>query len=150
MDQVDTVSRWVKSKYRKYFQEKRISTICTFSKVFTIKKWPPANLQRLLRRWVVGGDPIGPFMARNARWIAPIMIAMESVMFGRICASVAKCFLHFLQCQVFKTPLDLSLTNGQSLLVMKSSCFQTVAQRSIWWPNWTIHGPNVCKLCSVQ
>ena len=85
-------------------------------------------------------------MARNARWIAPIMIAMESVIFGRICASVAKCFLHFLQCQVFKTPLDLSLTNGQSLLVMKSSCFQTVAQRSIWWPNWTIHGPKFVQL----
>ena len=85
-------------------------------------------------------------MARNAHWIAPIMIAMESVIFGRICASVAYCFLHFLQCQVFKTPLDLSLTNGQSLLVMKSSCFQTVAQRSIWWPNWTIHGQKFVQL----
>ena len=34
---------------------------------------------------VSGGDPIGPFMARNARWIAPIMIAVEILFFGRIC-----------------------------------------------------------------
>ena len=92
------------------------------------------------------GDPIGPFMARNARWIAPIMIAVESAIFGQICMNVEKYFLHFLQCQVFKTPLDLSLTNCQSLLVMKSSCFQTVAQRSIWSPNWTIHGPKCVQL----
>ena len=59
-------------------------------------------------------------MARNARWTAPIMIAVGSVIFDRICMNVEKYFLHFLQCQVLKTPLDLSLTNGQSLLVMKS------------------------------
>ena len=46
----------------------------------------------------------------------------------------------------FQSP-SWSLTfNGQSLLVMKSSCFQTVAQRSIWWPNWTIHGQKFVQL----
>ena len=35
------------------------------------------------------GDPIGPFMARNARWIAQIMVPVEEEKnFGQICTSL--------------------------------------------------------------